>query len=512
MQGKHILLVQPPLLKSEMDVDCIQKKYWQELTSRILQALIARKTETVAYEYKESYTHYDQNYTGFVEPNIGLLYIAAQLDEAGHEVRYCDLHLKDAEIRNEGNRPISIEDIENELNNQITEETVIVGISPLTVNYSWAAKIASIVKNINANAIVVLGGVHASFDYERILKEDQAVDVVVIGEGEETIVELAGALSMEGFSDKSLEGIRGIAYRGPRNAVRVTPQRDFIAYLDGLQYPKYDLLPETYQANSIRRVLTARGCNNSCSFCVPSAFFRGLRYRDPVKVVDEIEYFYNVQNCRVFMIGDLNYSSDIEHAGRVCRELIDRELDILWMCQSRVDLINPEIAELMEESGCVMVMLGIESAEQGLLDTSGKNIFVEQSLKACKMVKDAGMLLFTFWVFGLPGETHESAHRSIMLLREMLDKDLIDYTHCTVCVPYPGTRLHENPDDFGIRIVSDNFDDYWMGCDLYGAGPAVLETEELSSIEIYAYWQMALATVAGNINRRLNRRGPEVQR
>jgi anaerobic magnesium-protoporphyrin IX monomethyl ester cyclase len=509
MNEKHILLIQPPLLKSEMDVDCIQDRYWQELTSRVLNALINLRTEEVAYEYEESYTHYDQNYTGFIEPNIGLLYVAAQLDEAGYQIRYCDFHLMDAELRNEKNRPISVEDVENELRRRVNTDTMLVGISPLTVNHGWAARISSTVKSISEDTVVVLGGVHATFDYERILREDGAVDVVVVGEGEETAVELADALSREGLSHDALAGVKGIAYRGPEGKVCVTGKRQAIADLDTLPYPRYDLLPETYRANSVRRVLTSRGCNNNCSFCVPSAFFAGLRYRDPAKVVDEIEHYYDVHNSRIFMIGDLNFCSDIEHAGRVCRELIDRKLDVLWMGQSRVDMMDNEIAGLMKESGCVMAMLGIESADQGLLDASGKNTSVEQALRACRAVKDAGMLLFTFWVFGLPRETHQSAHRSILLLRKMLDEDLIDYTHCTVCVPYPGTRLYESPGDFGVRIVSQDYDDYWMGCDLYGAGPPVMETEELSSIEIYAYWQLALATVAGNINRRRGLKEPE---
>jgi len=200
------------------------------------------------------------------------------------------------------------------------------------------------------------------------------------------------------------------------------------------------------------------------------------------------------------MIGDLNFLSSYDYALDFCNEIIKRKLDIVWICQSRVDLVDENITKLMKKAGCILICLGIESADQDILDHTNKNTTVDKALNACKMVKNAGIRLYTYWVFGLPNETHDSAHATIKLLRRFLDEDVIDFTHCTMCTPFPGTELYKHPEENDITLLTNDYDDYWLGCDYLGAGLPVMETNELSRYEIYAYWQMALAVVAGNLD------------
>lgn len=491
MKKKSIVLIQPPLLKPDMEVDFIQKKYWEVLAESIGGIMRRKGLDKYLNEC-------DRNFSGFIEPNIGLFYVAASLKKNGYDIRYIDAHIEDAKIRNGQKRPISMDDIKAELDKIPADEMNIVAISPLTVNYGWAVKIAQAVKEINKSCLVVLGGVHASFDYENILNRHNCIDIISVGEGEESMVEVADTLFEGDFLLNRLQKIKGLAFRMEGNIV-FTGSRPFISDLDSLPYPMYELLPKEYLENFVIRVITSRGCSNNCSFCVPSKFFNKLRFRAPEKVVDEIEYYYNTYGWNVFMIGDLNFLSDYHYAKVFCNELISRNMKIFWMCQSRVDLINEEITRLMYQAGCLMICLGIESAEQEILDNTNKGITLEKCIEACKTVKAAGISLFTFWVFGLPGETHDSAHATIKLLRRLIDEKLIDYTHCTTCVPYPGTDLYNNPEKNKINIISGDFDDYWLGCDYLGAGLPVIETEELSNYEIYAYWQTALAVVAGNL-------------
>jgi radical SAM superfamily enzyme YgiQ (UPF0313 family) len=491
--NKTITLIQPPLLDSKTEVDIIQHEYWKVLGESVNRILEERG---LANEL----TRAEKNFTGFIEPNIGLFYVAGALKRNNCPVRYCDFHLMDAEIRNKSNRPIEAADIEEFLKEIPKEEMKIVGISLLTVNYHWGVKIAGMIKKIAPGAMIVLGGVHASFEYEKILKKRTEIDIIVVGEGEQTMVELVDRLYNNNFNIYEISDIKGLAFRKDDEVV-YTGKRSFIRDLDELAYPLYELLPQKYVENFVLRVLPSRGCVNRCAFCVPSSFFNTLRFRDPVKVVDEIEYYYKSFNSRMFMLGDLNFLNSYKNAKRFCEELVKRELKILWMCQSRVDLVDEEIAGLMYKAGCVMVCLGVESADQEILNSSNKNITLEKAVKACEIIKEAGLKLFTFWVFGLPGETHDSAHQTIKLLRHLVDRQLIDYTHLTVAVPYPGTDLYKDPAAYGIKIVADSFDEYWMGCDFLGAGLPVMETEELSRYEIYAYWHMALAVVSGNLIR-----------
>ncbi len=102
----------------------------------------------------------------------------------------------------------------------------------------------------------------------------------------------------------------------------------------------------------------------------------------------------------------------------------------------------------------------------------------------------------------MQGETHDSAHSTVKILRYFIEQKLVDLTHCTVCVPYPGTDLYNHPEKYGIKILHNNYEHYWLNCDYMGTGLPVIETEELSRYEIYAYWQMALAVVAGNLNKK----------
>ena len=104
------------------------------------------------------------------------------------------------------------------------------------------------------------------------------------------------------------------------------------------------------------------------------------------------------------MIGDLNFLSDYKYAMNFCDELIERNLDIYWVCQSRVDLISEEVVTKMKKAGCILICLGIESANQEILDKTNKLTTVEMGLSACRQVKKAGIRLYTYWVFGLPYE------------------------------------------------------------------------------------------------------------
>lgn len=487
---KKIALIQPPLLDSQMKVDLIQEKYWEVLG------------KTVEKMYSENnlgskIPRSKKNFSGFFEPNIGLFYVAGALKKNNFDITYLDFHLYDAKIRGTEDRVINEKDIELLIANSGVLDCKIIGTSPVTVNYHWVEKYAKTIKKLDPSIIISVGGVHAAFDYKKIL-ENKDIDVVFTGEGEISSVELYNKLFQNNFSKSGLEEIKGIAFINDKGELVHTGNRKQNTELDSLEYPAYEFLPEEYTSNAIFRVLTSRGCSNNCSFCVPSKMFKIVAFRDPIKVVDEMEYLNKRFGCRTIMIGDLNFLNDVEYSKTFCSELKRRNLNIVWLCQSRTDLIDKSIVAMMKDAGCVMICLGVESADINVLKKNNKNIMPDKSLEACKIVKNAGIKLFTYWAFGLPGETHESAHKTILLMKKMIVEKLIDYSHVTMIVPYPGTPLHKNPKKMGIKILSDDYSKYWLGCDYLGAGLPVAETEELSNYEIYAYWQLAMSIVAGS--------------
>ncbi|WP_113673408.1 B12-binding domain-containing radical SAM protein [Vallitalea guaymasensis] len=485
---KNVLLIQPPIFKSDLGVDVIQGAYWNKLDKKMNDIIIENKLDNGVNGYHA------------IEPNIGLLYVAACLNKCGYNLKYVDFSVVDNDVRDTQKRPINEEDIEKEIGQIPKDFLQFVAISCMTVNYKWAVKIAETIKNINSECVVVLGGVHGSFEYENILKSTKSIDIVSIGEGEETMVEIADMFFGYGMDLDKLSSIKSVAFRKGDGSICLTPKREFIQDLDTIPYPMYELIPKQITDDVMIRVITSRGCSNNCSFCVPSKIFNKLRFRKVKCVVDELEYYNKTHGWKLFMIGDLNFLSSYDYALDFCNEIIKRKLDIVWICQSRVDLVDENITKLMKKAGCILICLGIESADQDILDHTNKNTTVDKALNACKMVKNAGIRLYTYWVFGLPNETHDSAHATIKLLRRFLDEDVIDFTHCTMCTPFPGTELYKHPEENDITLLTNDYDDYWLGCDYLGAGLPVMETNELSRYEIYAYWQMALAVVAGNLD------------
>jgi len=295
--------------------------------------------------------------------------------------------------------------------------------------------------------------------------------------------------------------IPGLALRDTRTGKAIrTPPRPLLENLNALPLPAYHLVPN--EISIVPRVISARGCIGNCAFCSPNQFFnKKIRYRDPMMVVDEIEWLKSQFGCTFFVLGDLTFMARPDYGAEICHEIIQRKLGISWWCQTRVDLITPERARLLKAAGCVQVALGIEGASQEQLDLSEKRITPSKALQACAAAKAAGLSVQSYWIVGLPGETVDTAMTTIKMMEYMLAEGMIDVTHISVLVPYPGTSLHAMPNEEGIRIVSHQYDQYLMNCDDFGAGLPVYETPTLSRYQIYALWQLALATAARHYRR-----------
>lgn len=128
----------------------------------------------------------------------------------------------------------------------------------------------------------------------------------------------------------------------------------------------------------------------------------------------------------------------------------------------------------------MQIGFGVESGSQLIIEQNNKNVHVEKAERQFAAIKEAGMSVQTYWVFGLPGETVASALRSVELMRDWIARELVDAVHITVAVPYPGTPLGENPGAYGVRIVDRNFDNYWTGSASLGIGLPVIEHRDLT--------------------------------
>ena len=278
-------------------------------------------------------------------------------------------------------------------------------------------------------------------------------DVAVIGEGEESMVELADCMEKNaGFS-----AVKGIAYK-QGGKLKFTSSRDFVQNLDDLPFPSRELFNnEAYKkyyskkfGYTITPMITSRGCPFSCDFCSRPVFGNDFRTRSPANIVDEVEAIVPFGYDRVWFADDC-FTLNRSHVINVCDEMIRRGVDVDWECLSRVDTMNREVALKMKRSGCVRVFFGIESGNNEVLSLMKKQITVEQARKAVYNAKDAGMQAGAFFILGYPGESDGTVLDTVRFASGLP----LDYLSFTLPYPIPGTPLYERVKGNGGVVIDD---------------------------------------------------------
>jgi anaerobic magnesium-protoporphyrin IX monomethyl ester cyclase len=297
--------------------------------------------------------------------------------------------------------------------------------------------------------LLVVGGPLPTLDPADYL---EVFDVAVIGEGENSMVELVECWE----KGEDISGVKGIAFKD-RDEVRFTFPRDF-ANLDDLPFPSRELFDnEAYKryyrrrfGYSISPIITSRGCPFSCDFCSRPVFGQSFRARSAANIVDEIELIVGFGYDRVWFADDC-FTLNRERVSDVCNEISRRRLDVSWECLSRVDTMDREVAAQMKCAGCVRVFFGIESGNDGVLDVMKKQITVGQARKAVYAAKAAGLQIGAFFIIGYPGENDESVLDTVRFASGLP----LDYLSFTLPYPIPGTALFERVKDNGGVVVDD---------------------------------------------------------
>ncbi|MEW6039940.1 MAG: radical SAM protein, partial [Elusimicrobiota bacterium] len=289
---------------------------------------------------------------------LGLAYIAAVLEKAGHSVQVIDL---------------------NHEKSFVLPKTVdLVGITAAssTIEYAW--DIAKQVKE--KNILTVLGGPHVTILPEESLQHKE-VDFVVRGEGEETIVELISSLE----KNESLTNVRGISFK-ENNRIVHNQNRPFIENLDKLPFPAYHLFPpikhyKSAQPFLARRrisasIMTSRGCPFNCVFCYKGMFGHVWRSRSPENIIDEWKFLVKELKVKEIRIQDDIFNQDIKRAEKICEMIKDNNIIVPWSLPNgiRADKFNVTLISKMKQSGCFQVAFGVESGDQTVLNNIGKKL------------------------------------------------------------------------------------------------------------------------------------------
>lgn len=374
---------------------------------------------------------------------LGLGYIASVLRENGFSVKIIDNMVE----------RLSLEELLKRI-----EGSSILGISVTTPAFKKALYYAKEIKKRFQDIIIIFGGPHASLTPHEILRND-CVDAVCIGEGEETMLEVAEKVER----GESLENVRGVVYREDDRIVE-NERREFIENLDFLPFPAFDLIPlEKYTLFGERLghfpMITSRGCTFGCRYCASSALFgRRFRARSAENVVDEMEWLMNEF-----------------HAERIafCEEILRRGLDVEWTCTSRIDTVSDELLRKMKKAGCTHIYYGVESASERVLEYYRKGIKLEDVKRIVEKTKEEGLSVTCSFIIGAPFETKEEMMKTLRFSIELNP----DYAQFSLLTPYPGTEIYEELKEKGLLLTEDY--------DEFTAVKPVLKNENLSPEELF---------------------------
>jgi anaerobic magnesium-protoporphyrin IX monomethyl ester cyclase len=352
----------------------------------------------------------------------------------------------------------SIHRIWQEVRSVISEYApAVVGISAKSSTFASAIRAAGIAKEINPEIIVVVGGPHPSAMFSKIPdpageKDSSAgitydntgisnhdIDIFVVGEGEETIVELLQTLE----KGKDWADICGIIFRKKQGFI-MTPPRRLAENLDLFPFPHQyvrDVLKdfESYPLTAFGNIFATRGCSYQCLFCGSRSIWgRGVRFRSPQNVAEEILKLRDVG------VNDIHFDDDTfgvtgRYIEALCSVIKSSCPGIRWSCEIHVRLVNDKNISLMKEAGCNLIQLGIESGNNGILKEIRKGFTVEEALAACKLIKAYDIKLETFFMAGFPQETEASLNDTAEVIEE-IECDKIIYS---IFTPYPGTEAFE---------------------------------------------------------------------
>jgi len=327
----------------------------------------------------------------------------------------------------------------------------LVGISQWTHNRHACLALAAIVRTENPNSTIVMGGAHATFSYTHALQGDSPVDCVVLGEGEETILEIVRHIE-EGTSWRK---VSGIAYKSDGNII-LTPPRSPLKNLDNLPmattFLKHSVGVDIQSQSEF--ILTARGCPSACHFCSSPEFWRRkVRFRSPHKIVEEMLFVRDTFGLIYFSLRDDTFTADRARTIEFCRLLIESRAYLVWNCQSRVNALDEELLVWMKRAGCECIQLGVESGSPRILSQLGKTITPEQVKHTSSMIRNVGINLSIYLITDVPGETEDDLRQTIELIKSIRPED----GHVSPLAYFPGTRMFEEAVSSG-RIGRDIFE------------------------------------------------------
>ncbi|MFC1631915.1 B12-binding domain-containing radical SAM protein [Candidatus Omnitrophota bacterium] len=403
-----------------------------------------------------------------VWPPISLAYIAALLREND-----CDVFLNDC-IVEEINEDQTIDIIK-----KINPDLVIINTATASIKNDLA--MADLIKKLDPRIKTAALGIHVSSLPEESLNMAAGLDFIIRGEPELTSLELIQAMR----DKKDLSLVEGISFK--RNGqVLSNKDRSLIRDLDSLPFPAWDLIepgnyPMPFTDRPFLLLMSGKGCPYACTFCPAEPYYgKKVRLRSPQSLVDEMAWLKDKFGVKDFLIWSETFTFSRDFVNAVCNQIKLRKLEVSWVCNSRVDTVSLEMLKNMKTAGCWMVGFGVESGAQEILDRAKKETTIEQIRNAVSLTKEAGLEVTAHVIFGLPGETAQTARATIDFIKG-LD---IDFAQFYCVVPWPSTKIYQEAKQKNWLLSDD-----WS---LYEQNYSVLNTDTISAEEVVKYRKQAI--------------------
>lgn len=398
-------------------------------------------------------------------PPLGLAYIASYLEKFG------------------GYKDVSIE---TEINEALEKKPDAVGISSVTPNFNKAIEIAKEVK-IAFDIPVIIGGAHITALPQTL---PECFDFGIVGEGEQTMLELLKALENNGHSN-SFENIDGLVYWQNKKLIR-TKKREMIKPLDRIPFPKREILKNHWGFSFKDNVslITSRGCPYNCRFCSSSANWRPFRFHSAEYVFDEIKYLIDTYNPKIINFYDDLFIANKERLGKIVDLITADKINekVQFNCSVRADLLDEKTCKLFKEMNITAFAFGGESGSDKILGYLKKNtVTVAQNQEAINLANKYGIAIVSSFIIGSPSETKID----ILKTYDFINKNKMKLSSVDVypMTPYPGTEIWEFAKKKGLvsetmdwSVLNQNFEQF--NIDTY----VFLNKDNMTSHEFYEYF------------------------
>lgn len=426
----------------------------------------------------------------YLPPPFGIIQLAAFLER---EIKDIEIEVLDCTTLQ-----LSYRDIEKKIKKFNPDIVAASAFASCTV-YS-ILRTLEIAKRVNPNILTLTGGQHFSATAQESLEKYPEIDIIVRGEGEETLTELVKNLTRRSHFSKIL----GISLRRKGKIIHNEP-RPLIKDLNILPYPGYhfvkDLVHKYHFAamagynTPYALIEGARGCSHKCTFCTQWRHWGGIcRLKNPKRIVDEIEFCYDNFGSRFIWLTDDNFGAGLR-ANNIADELLRRKIgdDLMLFIQWRCDDVikNEKVLPKLRRAGLYWVMMGLESPKKSTLENYRKGIAAEQAIKSVRLLKENDIFSHAMFVIGDRKETKES----IDDLKEFTNELDPDFAIFTALTPFPGTEIHKEAKRKGW-IEDFNLSHYDMA-------HAIMPTETLTRLEVQEELYGCYRSFYGSFRRRL---------